>query len=75
MPAHPTGAVAPIGDSHAPPSADCTGAVVCGPSALAVVPSERQLEFSLPQGYLALPGARSLVTGPPAAPPFHPPRA
>ena len=75
MPAQPTGSTAPIGDSHAPPSANCTGAVVCSPSALTVIPAEGQLELTLPQHPVALPGARSLVTGPPAAPPFHFPRA
>jgi hypothetical protein len=75
MPAQPTGSTVPIGDSHAPPSADCTGAVVCSPSALGVIPAEGQLELTLPQHPVALPGARSLVTEPPVAPPFHPPRA
>jgi hypothetical protein len=74
MPAHPAGSLAPVGDSHASHGGACTGAVVCSPAALAVLPAERQLEFALPQHPVALPGARSLVTGPPAAPPFHPPR-
>lgn len=75
MPAQPGGSLAPVGDSQAPPSADCTGAVACSPAALAVLPAERQLELTLPQDPLALPGTRWLVTGPPAAPPLPPPRA